>query len=138
MKNQFFKLITVLFLFILTSCGSSRTNNPGNESIIGTTINVDNLEVAQFDFPKQLRCDDAQVECAKLGNGWRLPTKDELNILYQNRDKIGKFHNYDYWSSSDCVNESQNNPKSTLDFRNGRQLCYGSAVKLWVRAVRSL
>lgn len=28
---------------------------------------------------------------ADLGDGWRLPTKDELNVLYENKDKIGGF-----------------------------------------------
>ncbi len=33
--------------------------------------------------------DDAKEACENLGDGWRLPTKDELNILYKNKDKIG-------------------------------------------------
>lgn len=31
---------------------------------------------------------------------WRLPTKDELMVLYSNRKEIGGFTNDDYWSSS--------------------------------------
>lgn len=39
--------------------------------------------------------------------GWRVPTKDELNLLYNNRDGIGGFdtsgsdHGGWYWSSSE-------------------------------------
>ena len=29
---------------------------------------------------------DANKACNALGKGWRLPTKDELNTLYQNKD----------------------------------------------------
>ena len=43
--------------------------------------------------------DDAMKACADLGDGWRLPTKDELNLLYENKEKIGGFAHSDYWSS---------------------------------------
>ena len=69
--------------------------------IVGTPIKIDNLEVAQYDFPKRMIWDDAKFACAKLGEGWRLPTKDELNLLYQNKDKIGGFANGYYWSSTE-------------------------------------
>ena len=50
----------------------------------------------------------AKTACAKLVlNGysdWRLPTKEELNQIYQNKDKIGGFVNYNYWSSSEFNN----------------------------------
>lgn len=47
-----------------------------------------------------------------FGNGWRLPTKDELTILFDNREKIGGFKKTDsyrredygilgYWSSTE-------------------------------------
>ncbi|MEX0929379.1 MAG: hypothetical protein WD266_02395 [Balneolales bacterium] len=32
---------------------------------------------------------------------WYLPSKDELNILFDNRKAIGGFENADYWSSSE-------------------------------------
>ena len=57
-------------------------------SIIGKTIKIDDLLVAQNDFPKRMNWNNAY---AKLGKGWRLPTKDELDTLYQNRDKIVGF-----------------------------------------------
>ena len=31
---------------------------------------------------------EAKIACKKLGTGWRLPTKDELNMLYENREEI--------------------------------------------------
>jgi hypothetical protein len=32
---------------------------------------------------------------------WYLPSKDELNILFENREAIGGFEDADYWSSSE-------------------------------------
>ena len=103
--------------------------------IVGTPIKIDNLEVAQHDFNRDWEYDDAKVACAKLGEGWRLPTKDELNLLYQNKDKIGGFANGYYWSSTE---------RSDYDawlqyFDGGRQCdCYKyKGGRYYVRAVRA-
>jgi hypothetical protein len=29
------------------------------------------------------------MPCAKIGGGWRLPSKEELNQLFKNKDTIG-------------------------------------------------
>lgn len=67
--------------------------------IIGNTIKIENIEVADKDFPDNMNWEDAQKACAALGNGWRLPTKDELTILFKNKDIIGQFEGQ-YWSST--------------------------------------
>jgi hypothetical protein len=70
-------------------------------SIIGKSIKIVNyLLVAQNDFPIGMMWDDANKACAALGDGWRLPTQEELNILYQNKDEIGGFSNKNFWSST--------------------------------------
>ncbi len=71
-----------------------------SSKIIGTPIKIGNLEVAQNDFPKTMNWNDANSACEGLGNGWRLPTKDELNLMYLNKDKIGGFADDLYWSST--------------------------------------
>jgi len=45
--------------------------------------------------------DEAVKVVEALGEGWRLPTKDELNQMYKNRVAIGGFGAYVYWSSSE-------------------------------------
>lgn len=43
----------------------------------------------------------------ETGKQWFLPSKDELNILYENKDTIGNFsviESYYYWSSSEYSN----------------------------------
>jgi hypothetical protein len=58
----------------------------------------------------QLDWDEACYWCASLGNGWYLPTKDELLTIYENLDKLNatlerrdveKIGNYYYWSSTE-------------------------------------
>ena len=66
------------------------------------TIDVENLTVQAQDLPK-LNWNDAVKACAALGEGWRLPTQDELNVMYQKKDAIGGFCQEPlagYWSST--------------------------------------
>jgi hypothetical protein len=107
-----------------------------SKKIIGNPIKIENLEVAQHDFPNRMTGDDAKAACAKLGEGWRLPTKDELNFLYQNKDKIGGFASSYYWSST----ESNDNGVWKQYFYNGLQVInysYSKYTKFIVRAVRA-
>ena len=69
-------------------------------NIIGKPIQIGNLLVAQNEFPIKSDWNSAKSACIGLGNGWRLPTKDELYILYQNKNIIRNFSKYGYWSSS--------------------------------------
>ena len=59
--------------------------------IIGKPYQLKNIEVARNDFPNTQNWNDAIAKCNKLGEGWRLPTSDELNKLYNNKKKIGGF-----------------------------------------------
>lgn len=59
------------------------------------------IEVYPEDAPAPLSWHDAINWCANLGEGWRLPTKDELDVLYGKRDEIGGFAYSYYWSSSE-------------------------------------
>ena len=99
-----------------------------------STIKIGNLEVMTEDLEGRYTWDDAMKACADLGDGWRLPTKDELNTLYQNKDKIGGFAIDYYWSST----ESYDNGAWYQDFYNGNTLNYNSkASPNCVRAVRA-
>ncbi|MDO7609620.1 MAG: DUF1566 domain-containing protein, partial [Crocinitomicaceae bacterium] len=69
-----------------------------NESKEYATVKIENLEIMAEDLG-QMEWDEVNQKCAELGNGWRLPTKEELNFLYQNKETIGGFDNYEYWSS---------------------------------------
>lgn len=99
MKKIF--LILAIASFIASSCGVKSTEETvDSASIIGDPIKVGNLLIAQNDFPDKIKRKDAKKACASLGPGWRLPTKDELNTLDQNKNKISGFTSDGYWSSS--------------------------------------
>jgi len=111
------KKILFLPLLLIACCCVSQTIN----KIIGKPVKIGNLLVAQNDLPlvkhrfyeagktevteadgpDRKNWDDAKAFCAKLGKGWRLPTKKELKIIYNNRNKFGKnsFKDNYYWSS---------------------------------------
>ena len=136
MKN----LLYLGIILILASCGSNESESTAsNESTVNvngrevSTVKVGNLEVMTEDLG-HMSWDDAKKACADLGDGWRLPTKDELNVLYENKDEIGGFaDSLYYWSST----EDDNNDAWIQLFLDGDQFTnvmddYGS-----VRSVRA-
>jgi hypothetical protein len=64
---------------------------------------------------------------------WYLPSKDELNQLYINRDAIGGFANNFYWSSTEIDNASAWGQK----FSNGLQYYFYKYDTGYVRAIRA-
>ena len=104
LKENFFKLLICSSILILSIAvllyivTATQTPPSANDKIIGEPIRIGKLEVAQFDFPKYMKWVDAIVSCKALGSGWRLPTKNELNFLFKNKDKIGGFAPEGYWS----------------------------------------
>jgi hypothetical protein len=126
-------LVILPFLFVC-----SLLIGKSNE-IIGKPIKIGKLEIAQNDFTERMTWLDAKKACASLGKGWRLPTKDELSLLYTNKDKIGGFVNAWYWSSTEHYisgtawlvgfsNEIKFDYKDKMGFYNGVR----------VRAVRTV
>ena len=77
--------------------------------------------------------DEAMKACADLGDGWRLPTKEELNILYENKDKIGGFDSNYYWSST----EGDNNGAWWQYFGDGQQNLSYKTDNCYVHLVRA-
>ncbi len=75
--------------------------------------------------------------CYDLGLGgytdWYLPSKDELQKLYQNRAAIGGFATYFYWSST----ESNATEAWWYSFFDGVAYSYAKSTPVRVRAVRA-
>jgi hypothetical protein len=110
------------------------------ENIIGKPIKIGKLLVAQNEFPKKSDWSNAKAMCLKLGSGWRLPTKDELYILYQNKNILRNFSKYGYWSSTEGIMNGNNGVAYYQDFTLGStKPILENKLSTWgVRAVKSL
>jgi len=126
------------------------------ERILSYTTNttiIKNLEIANRDFPSTLSFSEAMAECARLGNGWRLPNIDELNTMRKYHEKIGGFSDIGYWSSTEPAISGQGfgrkidtqkagcqnmigKKRTDRDFRNCEMLLKTTEIK--TRAVRTL
>jgi hypothetical protein len=131
-----------------TSANAKGSNSGKNGSQIRVTDNMLviehpitglRLQVAKQDFSQEMTWTEAKKACNDLGNGWRLPTKEELEAMYTQLHKkgLGSFgHNYYYWSST----ENGNNKAWFQDFDDGVQTNADklNSNALCVRAVRAL
>jgi len=86
-------------------------------------------------YPKDLgqhNWEDAKKVCDELGDGWRLPTREELHLMWLNKDD--SFAAAYCWSSSEYNNFSAWNQ----NFNNGNQNYDYKTNTYYVRAVRAL
>ena len=89
------------------------------------------FEVYPTDLEK-MNWDEAKKACADLGDGWRLPTRVELLLMYNNQDELGGFANNYYWGSTEFVNGFA----WLQNFTNGFTSNNLKNSNLYVRAVR--
>ncbi|MFZ9388253.1 MAG: hypothetical protein ACO25B_10255 [Chitinophagaceae bacterium] len=108
---------------------ASISKNP----VIGTPIKHGNLEIAEKSYPHLVVWDQAVRISDTLGQGWRLPSLDELRDLYKNKDAIGGFTNDLYWSAT----ETDAFNVSTINFYNGEEGKFNKVYSSQVRFVRS-
>jgi hypothetical protein len=88
-------------------------------------------------YPKDLGkhdWEDAKKVCEDLGDGWRLPTREELHLMWLNRESIGGFGTVYYWSCS----ENGSYYAWYQFFYNGFQYYYDKYNANYVRAVRDI
>jgi hypothetical protein len=77
---------------------------------------------------------EAKKACASLGKGWRLPTRVELLLMYENKDVVGGFAYLYYWSST----EYDFNLAWYQYFINGSQHFSSKSNSYYVRAVKTI
>jgi hypothetical protein len=130
-----------------------------NQAIVSKsyeTFKVGSLEVIKFDLvnptnnSSEFSYDEAVKFIKELGGGWRLPTINELKLVYDNKNLGGNTF-YDnryglwknYWSSSNQNNLKFPNSNTDygfsnsiwiMDFGNGK--CYEARGRYYLRAVR--
>ncbi len=130
----------------ILSGGSNQTQkiiqyNPNASMIIGTPITIGSLMIASKDMPEPLDWWEAKEECLRLGDGWRLPTKEELDLIYENKSRIGVFKNGGYWSISQSANRITNDGVLILawtkNFKTGIKTDYEKKEIGYVRAVKT-
>ena len=88
------------------------------------------------DLPN-LNWESAQKKCSNLKSegydDWRLPTKDELNRIYQARTYIGIYSKSKYWAST----EANKDAGWAQDFKDGLTSQVPKQTSIGVRPVRS-
>jgi hypothetical protein len=99
------------------------------------------LQVAEFDFHSEMNYHDAKNACKVLGDGWRLPTISEAELMYKelhlkrkgNFEKKGYFQLYgSYWCEKDSYGSSR-----VFSFQNGHANGNAEAYNSCVRVVRN-
>lgn len=135
MKNKI-ALITICSLLRI-GFAQAQIKNGG---VVISENNGHGVVVATKDLANPMEYNQSKSACADLVlNGfdnWRLPTKTELNLLYENRNIIGGFDvSYVYWSST---TDGSVNTAWYVDFNDGTKefgrYDYGTSK---VRCVRS-
>ena len=107
----------------------------GLNGLILTSDNGEQIEVYPKNLDGAYSWNDAIAACEALGDGWHLPTKEELNLLFSNKEKIDGFKEGDYWS---CSEYSTTNAWSQ-NWHSGYPGAQGNVDKssaYYVRAVR--
>lgn len=102
-----------------------------NGDVVDYDIDIQNEEVMSYS--------DAVAFCSKKGEGWRLPTKDELLFIYRNRpameaeSEFKKFSGVDYWS----LTKRNDYESYVINFGTGQSDFYSKNIKNVFRCVRS-
>ncbi|GGE26678.1 DUF1566 domain-containing protein [Psychroflexus planctonicus] len=109
-----------------------------SETAIGTGLSNTNAIIsAQGTPPENYAASIASAYNGSGFNDWYLPSKDELNLMYNNKNLIGGFANWFYWSSSESSGTISWNAAYIQRFDNGLQQDTWRDGTYRVRAIRS-
>ena len=111
---------------------SSTKTSSSNKVCRMCADNMRDLEVASEDAPRSANWEQAKQYCSGLGSGWYLPSKAELNQLYENKTELDGFSDASYWSST----ETGSSDAWRQYFYNGNQYTYDKSASYRVRCVR--
>lgn len=145
------KYAVLLLALIFTGCGDGLSteemkvdavNGPSTEGGYESfMMNGKTIQIAKEDFPADLNWDDAMKACKDLGDGWRLPSKEELELMHGqiHLKKRGNFKDDRlYWSSSlKGVNDAWSFGFGSGQSYGGDHDDYNKKYTRHVRAVRT-
>lgn len=127
--------------------------------IILNSFTNERFEIRSEDFQNPMTCEEAKKCCEDLGDGWRLPTSDELYLVYEmvkknqrsfNTNTEIKTRKKDIWDSFNTFGSfywSLNllELSEKLIFDNFEKKCFETGMSLmtinftaYVRAVRTI
>lgn len=121
-----------------TGIGSGQANTAALVSKMGTTAYTSshNMTITTTEEYAARLCDIYEIGGYWYWfRDWFLPSKDELDLMYDNLKEqgLGGFSNHDYWSSS----EYNAFYAWSQDFYNGNQGYENRYREVWVRPVRA-
>jgi len=140
------KYAVLLLALMFAGCDEAPSTEGVSSTDGGYEIKMEDIEVAKEDFPEMMNWDDAKKACNSLGDGWRLPNKVELRMMYEHLylEEKGNFKGQLYWSSSESRINANYAWKAFFDgLYNGEatSIIYRIETKVnmhHVRAVRTL
>lgn len=95
MQNKIILILLIVMSFIVKGC-----NNQPKIVRNSNSTNIDKLEILNRDLEEKT-WSQANNACLQLGNGWRLPTGNELEIVLKYKDLLGGFNSVTYWTSEE-------------------------------------
>ena len=100
-----------------------------------TTIEIKphKFEVYPRDAELKLEHDSASKYCKGLGDGWRLPERNEQSEMYKHKESLG-LEDTAYWSSA----ESNSSYAWYFNFNDGYSYASHESYAYRVRAVRTI
>jgi hypothetical protein len=101
-------------------------NGNNSQNVTNTTTGEANTETLYLNYAAPNPAPTTAPEYCYLleahgKDDWYLPSKDELNVLYTNKDAIGYFSTVAYWSSTEIP--SANGRHCAQSFSTGSQDC---------------
>jgi len=125
--SHIYLIIAVMFSI---SCQNSFNNIKdryftSEESKASLIYVIDTLEIMKNDIGVSMYLPDAEEIALAKGDGWRIPTFDELNVLYKNREKIGGFSTDSITDETIYMSSTESNDGGTyktikvINFSNG-------------------
>ena len=115
---------------ICIKCGAPIVKET-REFIIGNPHKIENIEIAEYDFRNDMNWFDAKVSCENLGDGWRLPTKDEFKKFLSYNRKQYSLNHLMYWSSTESDDKAwiYNSVMNHYTNKNDQKHIYVRAVR---------